>query len=137
MSDKIKPYQEKPENYGFIKWNTYIRIVSSFVTFDISTRHQQWVLEALHDEETWDWYKDCNGATFVSEPGWKGRHSPPYVRHDYKWEKEGPTWKSNVEMRELQVDYGMDDWRSDLRFAGVTFIGMPVYKTVRWFKSWF
>ena len=119
------------------KWTEYDKIISSFKTFRISPVNQQKVLEALHDEKTWDWFIQCNGANIVSEPGWKGPFSPPYVRHDYRWEKGEITLESNHEMEELQDDYGMDDWRSKARYIGVTWFGLPFYKTVNWFKSFF
>lgn len=135
----INPYNAitMPEHWESEKRHEYFKIISSFTTFDISTRHQQWILKPLHDEETWDWYRDCNGANVVSEPGWIGKYSPPYIRHDYDWLKYGATLKSNQHMAELQIAYGMDPWRSNLRWFGVTAFGLPYYKTVAWIKSWF
>jgi len=118
------------------KWEEYCKVISSFATFAIRDVNQQKILEAMHDEESWDWFEQCNGANVVSEPGWDGIFSPPYIRHDYRWEKGEITWQSNNEMHELQIEYGMDGWRSDARWFGVTAFGLPYFKTVHWIKSW-
>jgi hypothetical protein len=135
----VKAYTKSkiPKSWSKEKTREYFRIIDSFKVFDVPEEQQQWVLEALHDHKHWDWFKDCNGANIVSEPGWKGKYHPAYVYHDYAWSKWGPTWKSNNRMKYLQDTYGMDGWRSNLRWVGVTFFGMPVHATIRWFKSWF
>jgi hypothetical protein len=139
MENKIIPYTllTAPHDWNVEKWHEYVKVISSFTTFTVSNKHQQWILTALHDDKAWNWYQDCNGANVVSEPGWNGKYSPPYIYHDYAWMKYGPTMKSNNRMKELQDAYGMDGWRSNLRWFGVTAFGMPVHATVRFFKGLF
>ncbi len=131
MKEFITPYKEQPQHYSLDKWKEYERIVSSFKVFDINTEDQQCILEALHDELVWDWYDECNGANFVSEPGWKGKYHPPSLRHDYDWADE-PDMKSNRTFKRLNIAYGMDRWRANLRFAGVT-LSLPFYKFFNFF----
>lgn len=135
----INAYTKKPEHYSADKWKEYQRIVKSFDVRSVSKKHQKWVLQALHDEFTWDWYKDCNGANFVSEDGWiKSKktgiaYHPAYVYHDYAWTRWGATWKSNCRMWTLQNVYNMNRLKSQWRWLGVTCFGMPY----SWIKGWF
>lgn len=135
----IKPYtvENAPENWSVEKWKEYAKIISSFKTFEVSEKIQQRILTAIHDEQFWDWYLDCNGANLVSEPGWKGHLHPAYIWHDYAWGKFGPSIKANNEMSEIELAYGMDPWRSRIRWIGVTCFGLPVHLIFRFFKNIF
>ena len=132
---KILPYNKDtfPELWSPDKKLQYQRIIKAFDFYGYSEEEQQWILEALHDSDTWDWYKDCNGANIVSEPCWPKSektdiaYAPEYVYHDYAWTKYGPTWTSNYRMWKLQNRRRMDGWRSNLRWLGVTLFGMPVH----------
>ena len=126
------PYKKRPKNYSYDKWLQYEKIIASFTALGIKEELQQIILEALHDEITWDWYENCNGANFVTEPCWIGIYSPAYIVHDYLWERDGATMESNKLMREIQDAYGMSSIRSWIRWTGVSFYS-PIYNFIEWF----
>ena len=45
------------------------RIEKSFEVFSVSAEHRALILEAL-DSGEWDWFRDCDGCTAVSELHW-------------------------------------------------------------------
>lgn len=140
MSDFITPFWFKQDGWSEDKWVQYDKIIDSFDFYNVPIEEEQWILQALHDDETWDWYEECDGATCVSEPGWPVSpvkdvaFMPPYVYHDYAWTKWGATWKSNYRMWRLQNTYKMERLRSGIRWIGVTCFGMPVNWIMGLFK---
>lgn len=120
------PYETKPKSWTDSKWEVYEGIISSFETFFVPEKIKQMILLSLHDDEYWDWYRDCNGANWVTEPGWPNQFHPAYIWHDYSWGKHGPNQKANNEMWKIQKIYQMNPIRSATRWAGVTLIGLPV-----------
>lgn len=125
---RIIPYEERPAHWPESKWREYrYRIVESFDFFEVPQDEQQEILVCLHDDISWDWYRDCDGCTAVSEPGWPSRYYPPCIRHDYDWQTGNGGWKSNARFLRLNKKYRMEGWRANIRWLGVT---------VAWY-SWF
>jgi len=95
------------------------RIIESFAVFSVSEGIQALILEAL-DSANWDWFRDCDGCTAVSEVYWPTIYFPPCLRHDFDWFTGHGGWASNVRFYRIQRAYGMDRIRAGIRFAGVT-----------------
>jgi hypothetical protein len=95
------------------------RIEKSFEVFHVSEEQQALIREAL-DSDRWDWFRDCDGCTGVSDLHWPTRYFPPCLRHDYDWiTGNGELTGSKIFYR-LQRAYGVPKWRSGVRTAGVT-----------------
>ena len=58
------------------------RIVESFDVFSVPAGIQAEIREAL-DSAAWDWFRDCDGYTCVSEIYWPTKYFPPCLRHDF------------------------------------------------------
>jgi len=95
------------------------RILASFPLFGVPPDEQAEILEAL-DSPKWDWFKDCDGCTAVSEVYWPTIYFPPCLRHDFDWFTGNGGWESNVRFFRIQRAYGMSSVRAGIRFAGVT-----------------
>jgi hypothetical protein len=95
------------------------RIEKSFDVFGLSSRQRQLILEAL-DSNAWDWFRDCDGCTAVSELYWPTKYFPPCLRHDYDWRRGAGDCTASKNFFRLQRAYGVPRWRSALRTAGVT-----------------
>ena len=94
------------------------RIVRSFDLLDVPASIRAEILEAL-DSDRWDWFRDCDGCTCVSEIYWPTRYFPPCVRHDYDC-RIGPSGPvAAARFYRIQRAYGVSATRSGLRAAGV------------------
>ena len=103
------------------------RIVDSFDVFGIGQRERAEILEAL-DSAKWDWYRDCDGCTLVSEVYWPNKYFPPCLRHDYDFLTSGYGLAANARFYRIMRAYGMTRTRAAVRWLGVT-LGW-----VGWFK---
>ena len=97
----------------------YRRIFKSFDVFDVPVELQDLVLEAINSRE-WDWFKDCDGCTTVSELHWPTKYFPPCLRHDFDWIVRKGDWAACRRFYNLQRAYGVPVWRASLRAGAVT-----------------
>jgi hypothetical protein len=95
------------------------RIEKSFDVFGLGARQRGLILEAL-DSGAWDWYRDCDGCTSVSELYWPTKYFPPCLRHDFDCATGNGGLTGSRIFYDLQRAYGVPRWRSGLRVAGVT-----------------
>jgi hypothetical protein len=105
-----------------------MRIEKSFLVFDLTPEQQECILEAM-DSAEWEWFKDCDGCTAVSELHWPTKYFPPCVRHDYDWMRGRGDWEASKRFYQLQRAYGAPVWRSGLRALAVTLVW---YGGARW-----
>ena len=94
------------------------RIIVSFDVLNVPADVQALVREAL-DSDKWDWFKDCDGCTAVSEIYWPTIYFPPCLRHDFDWHTGNGGWASNVRFYRVQRAYGVGAIRAGIRTAGV------------------
>jgi hypothetical protein len=106
----------------------YRRILKSFEVFSVPAAMQDLILEAIQSKE-WDWFKDCDGCTSVSELHWPTKYFPPCLRHDFDWIRGKGDWAASRRFYELQRAYGVPVWRSALRAGAVTVVW---YGWARW-----
>ncbi len=106
------------------------RIEKSFKVFSLSAEHRAWILEALHSDE-WDWFRDCDGCTGVSEVYWPTIYFPPCLRHDFDWMRGNGGMAGSRKFYALQRAYGMPRWRSGIRAGAVTVVW---YGWSKWWK---
>jgi len=106
----------------------YDRIIRSFEVFSVPEDIRAEIREAL-DSDKWDWFRDCDGCTCVSEIYWPTRYFPPCVRHDFDCQTGDNRWAANVRFYRIQRAYGVGRLRSAIRFAGVT---LAWYGWMRW-----
>ena len=104
----------------------YRRIMESFEVLSVPVAVRVLVREAL-DSRDWDWFKDCDGCTGVSEVYWPTKYFPPCLRHDFDWQTGYGGWEANARFYRIQRAYGMGALQAGARFVGVT---------VSWF-AWF
>jgi hypothetical protein len=71
------------------------RIMESFEVLNIPADVQALVVEAL-DSDKWDWFRDCDGCTCVSEMYWPTKFFPPCLRHDFDWQTGQGGWAANA-----------------------------------------
>ena len=95
------------------------RIEKSFDVFSLSEEHRALILEAL-DSEEWDWFRECDGCTCVSELHWPTKYFPPCLRHDFDWVRGKGDWVASRRFYDLQRAYGVPVWRASLRAGAVT-----------------
>ena len=107
------------------------RIEKSFDVFGLSDEQRAWVVEAL-DSDEWDWFRDCDGCTGVSELHWPTKYFPPCVRHDYDWMRGDAGWLAVRRFYFLQRAYCVPRWRALLRTAAVM---VAWYSWGRWRKK--
>lgn len=117
---QLQPYRYPPLRWSTEKWKEYKRIVVSLDSFFVPQVYRDMVMEALHDEISWDWYKDCDGCTCVSEPGWPSKYYPPCVLHDYMWRTNKGGMVSNGIFLEMTVLYHAPKMWSYTCYLGVT-----------------
>ena len=103
-----------------------VRIVGSFDVLNVPGRERAEILEAL-DSDKWDWYRDCDGCTLVSEVYWPNKYFPPCLRHDFDFLTGSEGYAANARFYRIQRVYGMTRARASVRWLGVT---------VGWF-GWF
>jgi hypothetical protein len=114
---------------GLDRATEYKRIVDSFDVFAIPADIRALILEALHSDR-WDWFRDCDGCTCVSELFWPTIYFPPCVRHDYDCRVHNGFAASRRFYR-IQRAYGVTAFRSGIRAAGVYLAYLAWY---RWRK---
>jgi hypothetical protein len=125
-------------NYGYNKKKTgtreeeHARIEASFKVLEVPEREKAEILEAL-DSTLWDWYKDCDGCTFVGEVYWPTRFFPPCLRHDFDFLTGQQGAVANNRFYRLQRIYGMNRVRASIRWIGVTAAWFSWFK---WRNKW-
>jgi hypothetical protein len=107
----------------------YQRIMHSFEFLNIPTSVRVLVREAL-DSREWDWFKDCDGCTAVSEVYWPTKYFPPCLRHDFDWQTGHGGWEANARFYRTQRAYRMSALHAGMRFIGVT---ASWYAWFKWF----
>ena len=95
------------------------RIEKSLEVFVLSKELRSLIIEAL-DSDAWDWFRDCDGCTCVSELHWPTKYFPPCLRHDYDWIRGKGDIDASRRFYALQRAYGVPRWRSALRAGAVT-----------------
>ena len=95
------------------------RIEDSFDVFNVPGDIQALIVEAL-DSDKWDWFRDCDGCTAVSEVYWPTIYFPPCLRHDFDWRTGRGGWEANRRFYRIQRAYGVGRFRAGTRFVGVT-----------------
>jgi hypothetical protein len=105
----------------------YHRIIESFEVLNVPLAVRVLVREAL-DSRAWDWFKDCDGCTGVSEMYWPTKYFPPCLRHDFDWQTGHGGWNANVRFYRIQRAYGMSAMQAGTRFLGVTVSWFAWYK---------
>ena len=95
------------------------RIVESFDVFGLGERERGEILEAL-DSPKWDWYRDCDGCTLVSEVYWPNKYFPPCLRHDFDFLTGKDGMAANARFYRIMRAYGMTRARAAVRWLGVT-----------------
>ncbi|MBU4459192.1 MAG: phospholipase [Verrucomicrobia bacterium] len=108
------------------------RIVASFKVFGVPREEQAEILEAI-DSPAWDWFRDCDGCTCVSESYWPTKFFPPCLRHDFDWFVGHSVWESNRRFYRLSRRYRMTRLRAGWRFVGVT---LGWYGFFKWRRMW-
>jgi hypothetical protein len=94
------------------------RIVESFDVFSVPEGIQKLILEAL-DSDEWDWFRDCDGCTGVSELYWPTIYFPPCLRHDFDCATGRNGWQASLRFYRIQRAYGVGAVRAGVRMAGV------------------
>ena len=95
------------------------RIVESFDVLNVPESIQAEIIEAL-DSDKWDWFRDCDGCTGVSEVYWPTKYFPPCLRHDFDWQTGHGGWEANARFYRIQRAYRMPIAQAGVRFLGVT-----------------
>jgi hypothetical protein len=106
------------------------RIVDSFDVFDIPPDLRALVMEALESGK-WDWFRDCDGCTFVSEVYWPTIYFPPCLRHDFDCIRGQGGWEASKRFYHLQRAYGVEACRAGVRAGAVT---VAWYGWLKWRK---
>ena len=106
------------------------RIIESFDVLSIPADIQALVVEAL-DSDKWDWFRDCDGCTCVSEIYWPTIYFPPCLRHDFDCHIGTPGTESSARFYRIQQAYGVGAVRAGARAAGV-FVAW--YAWFRWVR---
>lgn len=107
------------------------RVIESFYVLNVPEGIQAEIREAL-DSPLWDWFRDCDGCTGVSELYWPTIYFPPCLRHDFDCFTGHNGWAASVRFYRIQRAYGVSPFRSGLRAAGVT---AAWYGWLKWFSS--
>ena len=106
------------------------RIIESFDVFSVPEDIQALIREAL-DSDHWDWFRDCDGCTGVSEIYWPTIYFPPCLRHDFDCATGHNGWQASLRFYRIQRAYGVDAVRSGVRALGVT---VAWWAWMRWQK---
>lgn len=94
------------------------RIIRSFDVFSIPVDIRREIIEAL-ESERWDWFRDSDGCTCVTEIFWPTKYFPPCVRHDYDCRIGTPGGQAAIRFYRIQRAYGVGKIRSAGRSIGV------------------
>jgi hypothetical protein len=104
---------------GLDRRTEYHRVIDSFDVFSIPARMRAEIREAL-DSPLWDWFKDCDGCTCVSEVYWPTKYFPPCLRHDFDCATGHNGLQASRRFYRIQRAYRMGRLHAGLRFLGVT-----------------
>ena len=118
----------KGKSAGLDKAKEYQRIIESFDVLSVPADIQTLIREAL-DSDKWDWFKDCDGCTGVSEIYWPTIYFPPCLRHDFDCHMGRNGWRTSLLFYRVQRAYGVDPVRSGIRAVGVT---VAWYAWLKW-----
>jgi len=113
---------------GLDRETEYRRIIQSFAVLSVPADVQALIREAL-DSDQWDWFRDCDGCTAVSEIYWPTIYFPPCLRHDFDCFTGNNGWQASLRFYRIQRAYGVEAIRSGIRAAGVT---AAWYAWMRW-----
>jgi hypothetical protein len=106
----------------------YARIVQSFAVFSVPADIRTEILEALHSS-AWDWYRDCDGCTCVSEIYWPTKYFPPCLRHDFDCATGHNGTAASRRFYRIQRAYGVNRVQAGARAMGVT---VAWYAWLKW-----
>lgn len=109
----------KGRSAGLDRETERARIIRSFDVFSIPAPMRAEIREAL-ESSLWDWFRDCDGCTAVSELYWPTIYFPPCLRHDFDCATGRNGWQASVRFYRIQRAYGVGRFRAGLRAAGVT-----------------
>ena len=109
----------------------YRRILKSLDVFELSIEQRELILEAL-DSREWDWFKDRDGCTAVSELHWPTKYFPPCLRHDFDWIRGKGDIIASRRFYNIQRAYGVSRWRAGIRAGAVTIFW---YAVGRWRRN--
>ena len=94
------------------------RILESFDVLSVPEDVRTLIREAL-DSDKWDWFRDCDGCTGVSELYWPTIYFPPCLRHDFDCYTGHNGWRTSMRFYRVQRAYGVDSIRAGIRTIGV------------------
>jgi len=106
------------------------RIIGSFDVLSVPAAIQAEIRDAL-DSDKWDWFRDCDGCTGVSEIYWPTIYFPPCLRHDFDCQTGHNGWQTSLRFYRIQRAYGVAAARAGARAAGVT---VAWYAWMKWKK---
>ena len=118
----------KGRSAGLDRETEYRRIIESFDVLSVPGDVQALIREAL-DSDKWDWFRDCDGCTAVSEIYWPTIYFPPCLRHDFDCATGNNGWQTSLRFYRIQCAYGVSAIRSGTRAAGVT---LAWYAWMKW-----
>lgn len=134
VSNSVQPELKLVTDEAKLRKRERDRIVESFVVLSIPLRERAEILEAINSDK-WDWYKDCDGCTAVTEVYWPNKYFPPCVRHDFDWGTGKGGIEANARFYRIQQAYGMSRVRAGARWLGVTVSWFGWYKWYRRIKK--
>jgi hypothetical protein len=100
----------------------------SFEVLSVPEDIQALIREAL-DSDKWDWFRDCDGCTGVSEVYWPTIYFPPCLRHDFDCHTGHNGLEASRRFYRTQRAYGVEAVRAGARAVGVT---VAWYAWLRW-----
>ena len=125
---RARTEQGKGRHAGLDRATERHRILESFDVLNVPAGIQAEILEAL-DSPRWDWFRDCDGCTCVSEIYWPTKYFPPCLRHDFDCQTRNGGWQASMRFYRIQRAYGMSAVRAGVRAAGVT---LAWYAWLKW-----
>ena len=121
----------KGRSDGLDRETEWRRISQSFDLFSVPDDIQALIREAL-DSDKWDWFRDCDGCTGVSEIYWPTIYFPPCLRHDFDCTTGHNGWQASMRFYRSLRAYGVSAVRSGIRAVGVT---VAWYAWLKWQTS--
>ena len=92
---------------------------------------RQLIIEAV-ESDAWDWFRDCDGCTLVSELYWPTIYFPPCLRHDFDCVTGQGGWEASKRFYRLQRAYAVGRFRAGIRAGTVT---LAWYAWLKWRKA--
>jgi hypothetical protein len=120
--------REKGRNACLDRETERRRVIESFDVLSVPEDIQALIREAL-DSDKWDWFKDCDGCTGVSEIYWPTKYFPPCLRHDFDCATGNNGLDASLRFYRVQRAYGVDPVRAGGRVLGVT---LAFYCWLKW-----